>query len=81
VAGCGDCGDEPSGSCATELAILLSDKQNCVSTPTVHRQLTWQAFKNVTKSFLEDHKAENYNEIVSDLLTARKLWDVICPHT
>jgi hypothetical protein len=30
----------------------------------------WQAFKNVTKSFLGNHKAENYHEIVSDLLTA-----------
>jgi hypothetical protein len=32
----------------------------------------WQAFKNVTKSFLGNHKAENYHEIVSDLLTAYK---------
>jgi hypothetical protein len=23
VAGCGECGDEPSGSCATELGIVL----------------------------------------------------------
>jgi hypothetical protein len=27
---------------------------------------------HVTKSFLGNHKAENYNEIVSDLLTAYK---------
>jgi hypothetical protein len=32
----------------------------------------WQAFKNVTKSFLGNHKAENYHEIVSVLLTAYK---------
>jgi hypothetical protein len=32
----------------------------------------WQAFKNVTKSFLGNHKAENYHEIVSDILTAYK---------
>jgi hypothetical protein len=28
--------------------------------------------KKVTKSFLGNHKAENYHEIVSDLLTAYK---------
>jgi hypothetical protein len=33
---------------------------------------TWQAFKNVTKSFLGNHKAENCHEIVSDLLTGYK---------
>jgi hypothetical protein len=33
---------------------------------------TWQAFKNVTKSFLGNRKAENYHEIVSHLLTAYK---------
>jgi hypothetical protein len=38
----------------------------------------WQAFKNVTKSFLGNHNAENYHEIVSDLLWPTKLWDVIC---
>jgi hypothetical protein len=32
----------------------------------------WQAFKNVTKSFLGNHKAENYHEIVNDLMTAYK---------
>jgi hypothetical protein len=32
----------------------------------------WQAFKNVTKSFLGNQKAEIYREIVSDLLTAYK---------
>jgi hypothetical protein len=32
----------------------------------------WQAFKNVTKSFLGNHKAENYHEIVSDLSMAYK---------
>jgi hypothetical protein len=32
----------------------------------------WQAFKNVMTSFLGNHKAENYHEIVSDLLTAYK---------
>jgi hypothetical protein len=31
-----------------------------------------QAFKNVSQSFLGHHKAENYHEIVSDLLTAYK---------
>jgi hypothetical protein len=31
-----------------------------------------QAFKNVTKSFLGNQKAEKYHEIVSDLLTAYK---------
>jgi hypothetical protein len=34
--------------------------------------ITRQAFKNVTKSFFRNHKAENYHEIVSDLLTAYK---------
>jgi hypothetical protein len=34
----------------------------------------WQAFKKAMKSFLGNHKAENYHEIVSDLLM-----DVICP--
>jgi hypothetical protein len=34
--------------------------------------ITWQAFKNVTKSFLGNRKAENYHEIVSGLLTAYK---------
>jgi hypothetical protein len=34
--------------------------------------LTRQAFKNVTKSFLGNRKAENYHEIVSDLLMAYK---------
>jgi hypothetical protein len=29
----------------------------------------WQAVKNITKSFLGNHKLENYHEIVSDLLT------------
>jgi hypothetical protein len=32
----------------------------------------WQAFKNVTKSLLGNHKAENHHKIVSDLLTAYK---------
>jgi hypothetical protein len=32
----------------------------------------WQALKNVTKSFLGNHKAENYHEILSDLLMAFK---------
>jgi hypothetical protein len=32
----------------------------------------WQAFKNVRNSFLGNHKAGNYPEIVSDLLTACK---------
>jgi hypothetical protein len=32
----------------------------------------FSAFKNVTKTFLGNHKAENYHEIVSDLLTAYK---------
>jgi hypothetical protein len=32
----------------------------------------WQAFKNVTKIFLGNHKAENYHEIVCDLMTAYK---------
>jgi hypothetical protein len=32
----------------------------------------WQAFKNVTKSFLGNYKAGNCNEIVSDLSTAYK---------
>jgi hypothetical protein len=32
----------------------------------------WQALKNVTKSFLGNHKAEKYHEIVSDLLMAYK---------
>jgi hypothetical protein len=30
------------------------------------------SIKNVTKSFLGNHKAENYHETVSDLLTAYK---------
>jgi hypothetical protein len=34
---------------------------------------SWQAVKNVTKSFLRNHKAENYHEIVSDILTAYKV--------
>jgi hypothetical protein len=34
--------------------------------------ITWQALKNVTKSFLGNHKAENYHETGSDLLTAYK---------
>jgi hypothetical protein len=34
--------------------------------------MAWQAFKNAMKSFLGKHKAENYHEIVSDLLTAYK---------
>jgi hypothetical protein len=33
---------------------------------------SWQAFKNIRKSFLWNHKAENYHEIVSDLLKAYK---------
>jgi hypothetical protein len=32
--------------------------------------ISWQAFKNITKSFLGNRKAENYREIASDLLTA-----------
>jgi hypothetical protein len=32
----------------------------------------WQAFKKVAKTFLGNHKAENYHEILSDLLTAYK---------
>jgi hypothetical protein len=32
----------------------------------------WQAFKNVMKSLLGNHKAENYHELVSDLLMAYK---------
>jgi hypothetical protein len=32
----------------------------------------WQAFKNVTKSVLGNYKAENYHEIVSNLLIAYK---------
>jgi hypothetical protein len=32
----------------------------------------WQALKNFMKSFLGNHKAENYHEIVNDLLTAYK---------
>jgi hypothetical protein len=32
----------------------------------------WQAFKNVTNSFLGNHKAENYHEVVSDLLMTYK---------
>jgi hypothetical protein len=32
----------------------------------------WQEFKNITKNFFGNHKAENYHEIVSDLLTTYK---------
>jgi hypothetical protein len=32
----------------------------------------WQAFRNVANSILENHKAENYHDIVSDLMTAYK---------
>jgi hypothetical protein len=32
----------------------------------------WQAFKNITKNFLGNHKAVNYHEIMSGLLTAYK---------
>jgi hypothetical protein len=32
----------------------------------------WQAFENVTKSFLGNHKAENCHETVSDILTGYK---------
>jgi hypothetical protein len=34
----------------------------------------WQTLNNVTISFLGNHKAENYHEIVSDLLTAYKAY-------
>jgi hypothetical protein len=34
----------------------------------------WQTLKNVTISFWGNHKAENYHEIVSDLLTAYKAY-------
>jgi hypothetical protein len=50
---------------------LIKDKQ-------FERQLNevgkaaWQAFKYVMKSFLENNKAENNHEIVSDLLMAYK---------
>jgi hypothetical protein len=44
---------------------------NPLVNPEVGRA-AWQAFKNVMKSFLGNHKAENYHEIVSDLLMAYK---------
>jgi hypothetical protein len=31
----------------------------------------WQALKNVTKSFLGNHKAENYHEILSDVMSLK----------
>jgi hypothetical protein len=31
MAGCCECGDEPSGSCATELAMIFKQSQNIVS--------------------------------------------------
>jgi hypothetical protein len=36
------------------------------------KKVKQQAFKKVTKRFFGNHKAENYLEIVSDLLTAYK---------
>jgi hypothetical protein len=36
VAGCCECGDEPSGSCATELGVCFSDVQNLSVDPTQH---------------------------------------------
>jgi hypothetical protein len=41
-----------------------------VNSPKALRNMA--SIKNVTKSFLGNHKAENYNEIVSDLLMAYK---------
>jgi hypothetical protein len=52
------------------LSVLLTDGAKILREEVF---ITWQAFKNVTKSFLGNRKAENYHETVSDLLTAYKV--------
>jgi hypothetical protein len=48
---------------------LIKDEQFVKQMNEVGKS-AWQAFKNITKSFLGNRKAENYYEIVSNLLTA-----------
>jgi hypothetical protein len=50
---------------------LIKDEQ-CEEQLNEVGKAAWQALKNVMKSFLGNQKAENYQEIVSDLLTAYK---------
>jgi hypothetical protein len=43
VAGCCECGDEPSGSCATELVSKISDKESLYDTSPI-RALSYLFF-------------------------------------
>jgi hypothetical protein len=45
VAGCCECGDEPSGSCATELVSYLLRNQRC------RGHLVWQNLLNFIKMY------------------------------
>lgn len=37
-----------------------------------------EIIKNVTASILGTHKADNYTDIVADLINPTKRWGVIC---
>jgi hypothetical protein len=50
---------------------LINDEQFETQLNEVGKS-AWQAFKNVMNSFLGNHKAENYHEIVNDILMAYK---------
>ena len=39
----------------------------------------WKSFQSVVKIFLGNRKAPNYREIVGELYSHTKIWDVICP--
>jgi hypothetical protein len=73
VAGCCECGDEPSGSCATELVSLMtSPSYLCVCLPSLHQLVNelvdfyeiWQAWDAIQ----EDLNAIIFNLIASTTL-------------
>jgi hypothetical protein len=58
VAGCCECGDEPSGSCATELvSLFVRERGNCKTNDKVHSYNTKSAL-NYRQSA---HNCEIYN--------------------
>jgi len=55
---------------------LMQDKQFDEDLNETERN-AWLSFKRISKDFLINHKAANYQDVVQDLLTLHQLWDAI----